>query len=113
MAHMSNLSQQFDANDKQRAAAIRNNKTRLTRVLKVAGFAPEKKTKSRSGKVSMSAGGVVYTPQGPDATLIHYTLSSGNRNPDLVEKYHGRILSALTDAGFNATMKDGKIHVQH
>jgi len=106
---MSNLGPQFDP--LQEARHIKSNKSRLTRTLKAVGLEPRRRFKSRSGKVSMKSAGLVYTATDSNSTTVHYaTGSPGDTN---VEPYHQRILKALIDADYNASMKDGKIHVQH
>lgn len=111
---MSNLGPQFDplkVDPLQEARSIKNNKSRLTRTLKAVGLEPRRRFKSRSGKVSMQSAGLVYTATDSNSTTVHYaTGSPGDNN---VEPYHQRILKALIDADYNASIKDGKIHVQH
>lgn len=105
---MSNLGPQFDPETEARH--IKNNKSRLTRTLKAVGLEPRRQTKSRSGKVSMRSAGLVYTATDSNSTTVHYTTGSPRDN---VEPYHQRILKALIDADYNASMKDNRVHVQH
>ena len=110
---MSNLSQQFDANDQQKAAAIRNNKTRLTRVLKPRFLGPRKRSTNRAGQGRMTAG-VVYTPIDENQTLIHWQPETfGSLSPEMKQHKHGVIFNVLQQAGFNVSMRDDQIHVQH
>lgn len=113
---MSNLGQQFEPlgrSSNQDSRDIKNNKTRLTRVLNAHFLGPRRRVSKRRGQSHMSSG-VVYTPLDVNTTEIHWRGETFTKdNPEFIQEKHQRIHDVLKDAGFNVSMKDGKVHVQH
>ena len=109
---MSNLSQQFDGDALQRARYIRNNQVKLTRVLKPKLLGPRRKISGRGP--SRLSSGVVYTPVDENTTIVHWQGESLTKPSDeYLKGQNQRVYDALKESGFNVTMKNGKIHVQH
>ena len=111
---MSNLSNQFDANALQVSQAIKNNKARLTRVLRAGSplLAPRKRVGNRKQKRMSS--GVQYTAQDEKSTLVHWRSETFNpENPEVKQEKTQKIHDVLKEAGYNVTLKDGGVHVQH
>ena len=113
---MSNLGQQFEPlgrSSNQDSRDIKNNKTRLTRVLNAHFLGPRRRVSKRRGQSHMSSG-VVYTPIDVNTTEIHWRGETFTKeNTEFIQEKHQRIHDVLKDAGFNVSMKDGKVHVQH
>ncbi len=109
---MSNLSQQFDGDALQKARSIKNNQVRLTRVLNPKLLGPRRKISGR-GPSRLSAG-VVYTPVDENTTIVNWQGESLTKpSAEYLEGQNKRVHDALQESGFNVTMKNGKIHVQH
>jgi hypothetical protein len=112
---MSNLSSQFDANALQVSQGIKNNKARLTRVLRAGAMelSPRKVVGRRRGQKHLSSG-VEYTAQDENSTMIHWRSETFNpTNPEVREAKTQKIHDILKGAGYNVTLKDGGVHVQH
>lgn len=109
---MSNLSQQFDGDALQKARSIRNNQVRLTRALNPKLLGPRRKISGRGP--SRLSSGVVYTPVDENTTIVHWQGESLTKpSAEYLQGQNKRVHDALQESGFNVTMKDGKIHVQH